>query len=47
MEGDDPEKVDLLRRNIEKGLPCGEENFIRGLEKIADRLLRYRPLAGR
>lgn len=23
---------------------AGEENFIRGLEKIAGRLLRYRPL---
>lgn len=43
-EGDDPEKLELLRRNIEKGLPHGKENFIRELEKLVGRLLRYRPL---
>lgn len=28
----------LFMQNIEKGLPCEEGNFIRGLEKIAGRL---------
>ena len=43
-EGDEPEKMELIRRNIAKGLPCGSEKFIRKLEKIADRILHYRPL---
>lgn len=43
-EGDDPEKIELLRRNVEKSLPCGAEKFIQKLEKIAGRPLRYRPL---
>lgn len=32
-----------LRRNIDKGLPCGSDAFIRKLEKAAKRMLRYRP----
>ncbi len=43
-EGDEPEKIELIRRNIEKGLPCGSEKFIRELEKIAGRILHYRPM---
>ncbi len=43
-EEDDPLKLDILRRNVEKGLPCGAEKFIRELEKIAGRPLHYRPL---
>lgn len=43
-EGDDPEKIELLRRNVEKGLPCGAEKFIQKLEKIVGRSLHYRPL---
>ncbi len=43
-EGDDPQTIEVLRRNVAMGLPCGAENFIRGLEKIADRLLQYRPI---
>jgi len=41
-----PEKEDeinIIRRNIEKGLPCGSENFIAHLEKQINRQLRYRP----
>ena len=41
-EGDDPKKLEMLRRNVEKGLPCGTEKFIRKLEQIANRSLRYR-----
>ncbi|OUR71585.1 hypothetical protein A9Q78_09305 [Methylophaga sp. 41_12_T18] len=33
----------VLERNIEKGLPCGSDNFIERLEKLADRSLQYRP----
>ncbi len=33
-----------IRRNTEKGLPIGTEKFIRKLERISDRILRYRPV---
>jgi len=42
-EGDEPEKLEVLRRNVEKGLPCGSEKFIQTLEKMTGRALRYRP----
>jgi hypothetical protein len=35
--------TDIIQRNIEKGLPCGSDNFIDGLERIAKRKLRYKP----
>ena len=35
--------TELLERNIEKGLPCGNERFIVKLERLAKRSLRYRP----
>lgn len=31
-EGDTPDQLDVLRRNAEKGLPCGSDRFIRRLE---------------
>ena len=34
----------IIRRNIEKGLPCGSDKFIGKLEKRVGRLLQYRPL---
>ena len=43
-EGDEPEKLMLLRRNIEKGLPCGSDQFIKQLEQIAGYELLYRPV---
>lgn len=43
-EGDEPEKLMLLRRNIGKGLPCGSDRFIQQLEKIAGFELVYRPI---
>ncbi len=43
-EGDDVQKLEMLRRNVEKGLPCGTEKFIRGLENLAGRPLHYRPI---
>ena len=42
-EGDEPEKLGVLRRNVENGLPCGSEKFIGKLEKMAGRPLQYRP----
>ena len=33
----------LLQRNVEKGLPCGSEQFVASLEKLAKRTLRFRP----
>lgn len=42
-EGDEPEKLEVLRRNVEKGLPCGSEKFIHRLEKMTGRALQYRP----
>ncbi len=43
-EQDDPQKLHVIRRNIEKGLPCGSDQFIQKLEKIAGRVLQYRPV---
>ena len=42
-EGDEPDKLDVLRRHADRGLPCGSEKFIRKLEKRTGRALRYRP----
>jgi len=32
-EADEPEKLEILRRNVDKGLPCGSEEFIERLSK--------------
>lgn len=32
-EGDKPEHLTVIRRNIDKSLPCGCERFLRMLEK--------------
>jgi len=45
-EGDDQACADLLRRNADKGLPCGSESFIRGLEAATGRNLHFRPRGG-
>ena len=45
-EGDEPQRLEILRRNVEKGLPCGSEKFIQRLEKLTGRALPYR-LRGR
>jgi len=42
-EGDRPEQLEVLRRHVERGLPCGAEGFIRKLERQAKQLLRFRP----
>jgi putative transposase len=41
--GDGAEEIQLLRRNVEKGLPCGSVGFVQELGKLAGRLLEYRP----
>ena len=42
-EGEDPEQLEVLRRYVEKGLPCGSAKFIRKLEQQMGRSLQYRP----
>jgi putative transposase len=42
-EGDEAEEIEMLRRNVDKGLPCGSEGFVKKLGKQAGRLLEYRP----
>ena len=42
-EDDAPDTLAVLRRNADKGLPCGSERFIRKLEKSTGRALQYRP----
>jgi putative transposase len=37
----------LLQRNSRLGLPCGSDEFVEELEKLADRDLRYRSWGGR
>jgi putative transposase len=42
-EGGEPVEVQVLRRNVEMGLPCGSEGFVRKMGVLAGRLLEYRP----
>ncbi len=42
-QGDTPEEMAIIRRNIEKGLACSSDRFIKKLEKIAGRSLKFRP----
>ena len=42
-QGDRPEQLDVLRRHVERGLPCcGAEGFLRKLERRAGQTLRWR-----
>ncbi|MGH9554865.1 MAG: transposase [Terriglobales bacterium] len=41
-EGDEPAQLEVLRRHVERGLPCGAEGFIRRLERRAGQILRFR-----
>jgi len=41
-EGEPPEQLQVLRGHVERGLPCGAEGFIRGLERRAGQMLRLR-----
>ena len=42
-EGDEAEELEVLRRHVDQGLPCGSARFIRKLEKITGQALEYRP----
>ncbi|WP_177419332.1 transposase [endosymbiont of Lamellibrachia barhami] len=42
-EGDNEVELNHLRRNADKGLPCGLEPFISRLEKLSGRSLRFKP----
>lgn len=39
-EPDRREQVEVLRQHVERGLPCGSEDFVRGLEFQAGQALR-------
>jgi len=41
---EEKDNIEIIRRNTEKGLPIGTEKFVRKLERISDRILRYRPV---
>ena len=43
-EEDDATRLGILRRNSHKNLPCGSDDFVDGLERMAGRLLRFRPI---
>ncbi len=43
-EGDPVEELSIIRRNIDKGIPCGSNRFINKLEKQIGRVLEFRPL---
>ena len=38
-EGENVDQLSVLRRNINKGLPCGNEGFIKKLEKLTGKVL--------
>ncbi|MHB8405760.1 MAG: transposase [Gammaproteobacteria bacterium] len=42
--GDEADQLEILRRNADKGLPCGSDRFISRLEKLMGRTLAFRPL---
>ena len=43
-EEEDSTRLGILRRNIQKNLPCGSDAFVTRLERLAGRLLRFRPI---
>ncbi|MDH5216701.1 MAG: transposase [Gammaproteobacteria bacterium] len=42
-EGENENQLTVIRRNIDKGLPCGSERFIKKLETLTGNALQYRP----
>ncbi len=42
-KGDETEEIKILRRNVAKGLPCGNADFVQGLGNVVGRQLEYRP----
>ena len=41
-ESDPPAQLEVLRRHVERGVPCGAERFIRRLERQTGQMLRLR-----
>jgi len=41
---EEQEVAEIIRRNVEKGLPCGNDAFIDTLEVMSKKVLRYKPL---
>jgi putative transposase len=41
--GDEPDQLEILRRNADKGLACGSDKFIHRLEKLVGWALAFRP----
>lgn len=42
-EGNEAGELAIVRRNIEKGLPCGSDRFVKTLEKKIGRSLQFKP----
>ncbi|MEN8129749.1 MAG: hypothetical protein ABFS45_06050 [Pseudomonadota bacterium] len=42
-QGDTPEEMAIIRRNLEEGLACGSDRFIKKLEKMVGGSLTFRP----
>jgi len=42
-EPDQEEQLDILRRHVERGLPCGSDGFVRRLEKRFGQSLQAKP----
>lgn len=42
-EGDESEELQVVRRNVDKGLPCGSAHFVQRLSAQAGRALDFRP----
>ena len=42
-EGDRQGELKIIRRNIDKGLPCGSNQFVSHLEELVGRSLQFRP----
>ena len=42
-EGDNTSELSLIRRNVEKGLPCGTDHFVQKLEIMSGRKLKFQP----
>jgi len=43
-EQENEEQLAIVRRNIQKNIPCGSDKFIKKLEKLAGRVLQFRPI---
>ena len=43
-EHDNEKQIDIVRRNINKNLPCGSDVFISKLEKMTGQKLKFKPI---